>query len=136
MTIYVPDDLAAEVKAELGESNVSAVCQDALRDELRRVRARAKVAKDGFQRVEAYSSRDDEDVAFQGREIGYDPDYDATAYLTPKGAIVVVDGQQEELLLYRSYEEFVGGFSGDRPDSLPPQVAKALGERFVRELDI
>ena len=50
MTVYVPDDLAAEVKAELGDSNVSAICQAALRAELNRVRARAQITKDGSAR--------------------------------------------------------------------------------------
>jgi hypothetical protein len=31
MTIYLPDALAAEVKAGLTETNISAVCQAALR---------------------------------------------------------------------------------------------------------
>jgi len=40
-TIYLPDDLAAEVKAELGgDTNISAICQQALRDELARPKPR------------------------------------------------------------------------------------------------
>jgi len=38
MTIYISDDLAAEVKAGLEDTNVSAICQDALRAELERKR--------------------------------------------------------------------------------------------------
>src|SRR5689334_12319989 len=106
MTIYLPDDLAAEVKADLGDTNVSAVCQAALRDELDRQKARAEIAAEGFERVEVYDDRDNEDVAFQGREIGYAGYHDQRAYLTPREAIAVYNGDQQRLYVYRDYAEF------------------------------
>jgi hypothetical protein len=133
MTVYVSDDLGREVKAELGDSNISLIFQNALREELRRVRARAEVAAKGFERIEVYESSDDVDVAFQGREVGQDRRGDVTAYLTPRGNIAIYDNRQERLSV-------VGDFDAIRdsgwPDDLLAQIAGALGERYVRELDI
>jgi hypothetical protein len=55
MNIYLPDDLAADIKAELGETNISSIAQNALRAELARSRGlqKALVDEGGFQRVEA-----------------------------------------------------------------------------------
>lgn len=137
MTIYVPDDLAADVKTELGDSNVSAICQDALRAELDRVRARAKITEEGFARVEAYDSKRDREIAFQGREIGYASHWDQTAYLTPKGAIAVYSAERGELWTYTDYQEFLGDpDEPNHPDEMIAQVADALGEKYVEELDI
>lgn len=132
MTIYVPDDLAAEVKAELGDSNVSAICQTALRTELNRVRAHATIAEKGFERVEVFDEKRERDVAFQGRELGYTEYWEQTAYLTPKGAIAVYSADKQQLWIYDSYPEF----TGNAPDDLLAQVADALGEKHVEELDI
>ena len=64
MNIYLPDDLAADIKAELGEANISGIAQAALRAELARARGlQASVGEGGFQRIEA-TDRDEEDVAF------------------------------------------------------------------------
>jgi hypothetical protein len=137
MTIYMPDDLAAEVKAELGDSNVSAICQAALRAELDRARARARITEKGFERVEVYDGKRERDVAFQGREIGYADHLEQTAYLTPKDSIVVYSDDRQEMWVYDDYEEFVGNQDDpNHPDELIAQVAEALGEKYVEELDI
>lgn len=133
MTVYVPDDLAAEVKAELGDTNVSAICQQALRDELARVKARAEITAEGFERIEVYDSKDEMDVAFQGRKIGHADYHDLTAYLTPKDAIAVHDPDEDRLYVYDDYDAFA---YDEQPDDLMADVAGALGERYVRELDI
>jgi hypothetical protein len=133
MTIYLPDDLGAEVKDVLGDTNVSAVCQAALRAELDRVKARAEIAAQGFERIEVYDSKGDRDVAFQGRQIGYAGYLDQTAYLTPKSAIAVYAGNHERLYIYDDYEEFA---ADEHPDELLSSVAGALGEKYVHELDI
>ena len=133
MTVYLPDDLAAEVKAELGDTNISAVCQAALREELGRQKARAEVTAEGFERIEVYDGRDDIHVAFQGREIGNDYQHDVTAYLTPKGAIAVHDGGDQRLYIYPDYDDFAAHVRGVE---LASSVAASLGERYVRELDI
>jgi len=138
MTIYLPDDLAAEVEKELPGRNISAICQDALRDELTRARARAKITAEGFQRIEAYDEDRGHDVAFQGREIGafdYGIDGAGSAYLTPKGAIAVhtSGGIGEKVTVYDDYDEFAGD---DLPDDLRRSVAESLGEKYIEELDI
>ena len=133
MTIYVPDELAAEVKAELGDQNISAICQAALRDELDRVKARAEIAAGGFTRVEVYESSDDTDVAFQGREIGQDKRGDVTAYLTPRGNIAIYDSRAERLSVVADFEEIR---NSAWPVDLLAQIAGELGERYVLELDI
>lgn len=132
MTVYVPDDLAAEVRNELTDTNISAIFQHALRAELDRARARAEITAEGFGRIEVYASSDGADVAFQGREIGQCDYWEQTAYLTPKGAIAVYVGKQERLYVYDDY----GSFAAAAPDALIAEVAASLGEKYVRELDI
>lgn len=138
MNIYLPDDLAADVKAELGEANISGIAQNALRAELARARGLQAVAGEGgFQRVEAVDR--DEDVAFRGRKIGSDDDQHLTAYLTPKGNIAVVDERGNLLDVYDESRAFIDDYGDSgRPGTqeMVRQVAKALGLKSVRELDI
>jgi len=133
MTIYLPDDLAAEVKDKLGDTNISAVCQDALRDELRRHEARAKITAEGFERVEVYDGQTGERVAFRGRRIGYTDNHDQTAYLTAGGAIAIYNGDQERLYVIDEYADL----DPEQEDpALMAGIAAALGEKYVRDLDI
>jgi hypothetical protein len=144
VSIYLPDELGDQVKAELGDANISAICQAALRAELDRASARkaaaAKLDEAGFERVEAFDTRgdDEHDVAFQGKQIGSDFQRGDVAYLTARGSIAVVgDGHasNDELLgIYGSYQEFAEyGYSW----GLVSDVAHSLGEEApVEELDI
>ena len=136
LNIYLPDDLAADIKAELGEANISGIAQNALRAELARARGLQILAgEDGFQRVEAVD--DDEDVAFRGRKVG--SAHDLTAYLTPKGNIAVVDESRDLLDVYDEYQAFIDDYGdSDRPGAqeMVREAAKALGVKTVRELDI
>jgi hypothetical protein len=139
LTIYLPDALAAEVRAGLTETNISAVCQAALRVELERERAMEKIEAGGYQRVQLYDGKQEHDIAFRGRKIGSSAKADA--WLTPKGAIAVYDRREQELWTYNEYEAFQaahGAFEDDeRRDSiLLEQVAQALGAKYVEELDI
>ena len=136
MTIYLPEDLAAEVREELGDdTNISAICQAALRDELDRRKALAERDAEGYERVEVYDGRKERDVAFQGRVIGFTEykDHAAYAYLTPKGAIALHVGDSQELYIYDDYEAFA---ADEQPEELLASVAEALGEKYVEELDI
>ena len=139
MNIYLPDDLAADIKAELGEANISGIAQSALRAELARARGLQGALADesGFQRVEAVDR--EEDVAFRGRKIGSDGQY-LTVYLTPKGNIAVVDQRGNRLLdVYDEVEAFIVEYGDtDRPgrQEMVREVARALGVKSVRELDI
>jgi post-segregation antitoxin (ccd killing protein) len=138
ISISLPDDLAAEVKEQLSDSDISAICQTALRAELDSGEAHAKAiayaestAKSGFERIVV---RDDgEDKAFQGRKIGYADNSYQTAYLTPKGAIALWVEGDGRLYVYQNYEEFA---AGEHPKDLVAEVAGWLGRRYVRELDI
>ena len=139
INIYLPDDLAADVKAELGEANISGIAQNALRVELARARGHpeALAGQDGFQRVVAVEG--EEEVSFQGRKIGRDDDQNRTAYLTPKGSIAVVDDSGELLDVYDECEAFICEYGdSDRPGAqeMVREVAKALGVKSGRELDI
>jgi hypothetical protein len=139
VNIYLPDGLAADIKAELGEANISGIAQSALRAELARARGLqgALVDEGGFQRVEAVEG--EEDVAFRGRKIGSDGQH-LTTYLTPKGNIAVVDQRENRLLdVYDEVEAFIDEYGDtDRPgrQEMVREVAKALGVKSVRELDI
>jgi len=137
VNIYLPDDLAAAVKAELGEASISGIAQNALRAELARARGLQAVADEhGFQRVEAMAG--DDDVAFQGRKIGSTDDL--AAYLTRKGDIAVVDERENRLLdVYDECQAFIDDYAdSDRPGTqeMLREVAKALGVKSGRELDI
>ena len=138
MTIYVPDDLGAEVKAELGDSNVSAVCQAALRAELARVRARAARDEEGYKRIEVHDSKKDHDVAFRGDNVG-ETRGGLQVYITPKHAIAVYDPGREELYVYDGWAQLDSleqeNINGPDTDLLA-LVAEALGEEYVEELDI
>jgi len=134
MNIYLPDDLAADVKAELGEANISGIAQNALRVELARVRGlNEALGEGGFQRVEAVDG--EEHVSFQGRKIG-SAGY-VTAYLTPKGNIAVVDKGEDQLYVYEDYEILIAEWEdAGRAREMVTEVARALGKKHVRELDI
>jgi hypothetical protein len=139
MTIYLPDALAAEVKAGLTDTNISAVCQAALRVELEREKAMQKINADDYQRVKLYDGKREHDIAFRGRKIG--SSQKADAWLTPKGTIAVYDHREQELWTYDEYEAFAadhGAFEDDerRDNILLEQVAEALGAKYVEELDI
>lgn len=130
ITVYLPDELGKWAKESgLG---LSRMLRDAVEDEKARREAYAKVAAEGFSRHEVYDSRRGRDVAFQGREIGYSEYRERTAYLTPKEAIAVYLADREELWVYDTFSEFAEG----DPDDLVAQVAEALGEKYVEELDI
>jgi hypothetical protein len=138
VNIYLPDDLAADIKAELGEANISGIAQHALRAELARARGLQALADEGgFERVEAVDR--DEDVAFRGRKIGSDDDQHLTAYLTPKRNIAVVGESGDLLDVYDESQAFIDDYGdSDRSGTqeMVRQVAKALGLKSVRELDI
>ena len=133
MTIYIPDDLAAEVKDKLGGTNISAVCQRALWDELARAEARARITAEGFKRIEVYDGDKDRDVAFQGREIGHSDSPEERAYLTPKHAIAVYAAAEKHLYVFPDFDELAMTVT---PEDLVAQVARALSEKYVEELDI
>lgn len=138
MTIYVPDDLADEMKAELGDTNISAICQAALRAELGRRKARAAITAEGFERIETYDPMRERDVAFQGHSIGTDPDSGKEAYLTPKGNIAVVgEGEVSDDNLLGIYAGFGQFASAGHAYDFVSEVAAALGEEApVMEMDI
>jgi hypothetical protein len=130
MTIYLPDDLATEVKAELGDSNISSICQEALRQQLGRTRVRAFLMEKGFERVEAWDA--ESEVAFQGHRVAGDEVCDV--YLTPRGKIAVVHTDTLPLSVYDDFGHFEADYQG--ANALLANVASALGEKYVRELDI
>ena len=129
-TIYLPDELASEVKEQLEDVNISAICQAALRHELDKRKARAKFSADGFERVEAWDESRQAQVAFQGRAIGYGEKVETTAYLTARGAIAIVDDTHFELRIRQQFSDL------DEEPALMTQIAEALGEQYVLELDI
>jgi hypothetical protein len=118
--------------AGLTDTNISAVCQAALRVELEREKAIEKIDADGYQRVVLYDGKREHDIAFQGRKVG--SSQKADAWLTPKGTIAVYDHREQELYTYHEY----GAFADDEgvDDRLRADVADALGEKYVEELDI
>lgn len=133
MTVYVPDDLAAEVKAELGgDTNISAICQRALRAELVRTRTRARIGAEGFGRVEAYDREADRTVAFQGREVGDEHERSRIVYVTPKNGLVLVDRGIDTFHVHANFADFAANWGG----RLAAEVAAVLGEKYVEELDI
>jgi hypothetical protein len=135
ITVYLPDDLGKWAKEH--ELGLSRMLREAVEEEKKRHDARAKITEEGFERVEAYDGERDREVAFQGRQIGYADHWDQTAYLTPKNAIAVYSAERQELWIYDDYQEFLGNpDEPNHPDEMTAQVAAALGEKYVEELDI
>jgi post-segregation antitoxin (ccd killing protein) len=132
LTIYLTDALAAEVRAGLTETNISAVCQAALRVELEREKAMEKIDAEDYRRVKLYDGKQEHGIAFRGRKIGSSAKADA--WLTPKGTIAVYDHREQELYTYDEYDAFADdeGIDG----RLRTEVADALGAKYVEELDI
>ena len=133
-TIYLPDDLAAAVKDNLGDTNISAVCQRALRDELHRVQARAEIATEGFERVELWLGDEYRYVAFQGRRIARSYTEPQEAWLTAKGKIAVYVNTESLLTVFDDWAALVAAHW--LSEELMVQAAYELGERYVVELDI
>jgi post-segregation antitoxin (ccd killing protein) len=132
LTIYAPDELAGQVRDELGEANISGICQAALRDELERSRARAKLAEESG-RIELWDGN--HGIAFTGREVDSAPTGEWVAYVTPKGGVVIhVPGAiSGAVSTYADFEEFA---DSEPRGGLLETVADALGEKYVEELDI
>ena len=124
MTIYLPDALAAEEKAGLTDTNISAVCQAALRAELERERAMEKIDADGYRRVKLYDGKREHDIAFQGRKIGSSQKADALA--DAEGDDAVYDHREQELYTYDEYDAFADDEGVD--ERLRADVADALGK--------
>lgn len=139
VTVYLPDDLGEKVKA--ADINVSAVCQEALQEELIRQEALAKLDK-GMERIELELGLDGEAVknAFYGKELAfkeYGSEADATIYLTQRHRIAVFHTWDENATL-DVYDDFDAAERQD-PESdagLLAQAAAALGEERVVFLDI
>ena len=134
MTIYVPDDLATMVK-EYADLNVSAVCQEALRVELNRREARAKLAE-GMERHEFTIQRRGHealdvplDVAFVGKQVYTDGE--VSAYVTKRGRIAIYDDRTQAL---DDYDDFALMVAPN--EEVLAAVAEALGEEYVLHLNI
>ena len=140
ITIYLPDEIGKWAKEN--DLGLSRMLREAVEDEKRRRDARAAVTSEGFGRVEVWDDTRDRKVAFEGREIGredFGTDGDVTAYLTPKDAIAVYsDIGPGRLDVYDEFAAFAEdvqeNWRGGR--DLLAQVADALGEEYVEELDI
>jgi hypothetical protein len=138
ITIYLPDDLGKWAKDQ--ELNLSRMLRDAVGAEKERHDARAKIGAEGFERIEVYDAGKERDVAFQGRLIGSDGDAVQAAYLTRKGTIVVTD-DEGNFATFDSWDELANDawgavVRGWPSEALIAEIAGALGEKYVEELDI
>jgi hypothetical protein len=137
ITVYLPDEIGKWAKDQ--ELNLSRMLRDAVEAELQRHLARAHSNEQSFERIEVYDSGREHDVAFQGREIGQDGDALQAAYLTPSGTIVVTD-DEGTFVTFDNWTELAEPRALEvRPwpsEDLMVQIAGALGEKYVEELDI
>jgi hypothetical protein len=140
MSIYIQDELGERVKA--ATMNISAVCQQALGEELDRQERRTRLTQD-MERVEVpIDSSDELDRwgAFYGRLLYEEEEGDqvkavaVSAYLTRRHRIAVYDDLNRQLHQYDNYQEFAR--SQARHSAMVAKVAEQLGERYVEELDI
>ncbi len=147
--IQLPDDLAETVKAQT-DLDVSAVCEDALRRELSRRATLAQLDKDMERHVFRVSRKNssipgmdlrDEtsrEVAFIGKEIAsltWATTQPWIAYLTRKHQIALWD-DDGGLMVFSSFAELKSSAWSDSRQGVVAEVAKALGEDYVTELDI
>jgi predicted nucleotidyltransferase len=135
MNIYVPDELAEQVK-EIDEVNVSAVCQKALRAEVARRKEIEKLDK-GMEPVEfAAKESHGTTVRFVGRKLAFTGlPLDTTAYLTKNHRIALADNSSENLDVYDSFADMSQAM-GESDHEFINEIAEALGEEYVVELDI
>jgi post-segregation antitoxin (ccd killing protein) len=141
MTIYVPDDLAAMVK-EHDDLNISAVCQEALRVELSRREASAKLGE-GMKRHVVYIERRGSvdldggiEVGFVGKEVD-DDGRNRTAYITRRGRIAIYNHDEQSLYEFDSFADLVRDEVWELSyPVMVSSIAEALGEKHVIELDI
>jgi hypothetical protein len=148
MTIYLPDNLAKQVK-EHDDLNVSAVCQDALWRELTRREQLAGLEK-GMERqiVRAYANTSQipgldippgnhREVAFIGKEIARGGGrHRWRGYLTKRRQIAMWDEEDDGLMVFSSLEDLTGSGWNDANPDVVAEVAEALGEDYTIELDI
>ena len=135
MTIYVPDDLAGEVK-EFPAINVSGVCQRALRSELGW--RRAVTSTDDMERQTVYTEAMG-DLAFIGRLLTtIDPPGDGpvAVYLTKRHRIAVYNDSHQTLDDYDTFADLANAPFGAFGPLMLSDVASALGVEHVTELDI
>jgi post-segregation antitoxin (ccd killing protein) len=146
MTIYLPDDLAKMVKAQVN-LNVSKVCQGALEHELSRRKALAGGMERHVFRVNGYASvipgvdlpkESSREVAFTAKEIASDTRATSqpwTAYLTIQGKIALWD-DNGGLIVFPSVDDLrASDLSNSRPDVVA-EIAKAYNQDCVIDLDI
>jgi post-segregation antitoxin (ccd killing protein) len=135
ITIYLPDDFGEILKMDHPDLNISAVCQEALREEMARRNQLAKLSE-GMTRVVVYLDDRGTDAAFVGRELHYDGDRmpETTVYLTRQHRLAAYDHHNKRLHQFDAFDELANAYQ-DRPE-LVAGVAKALGEKYVLELDI
>lgn len=128
-TIHLPDDLAEQAKA--AGINVSGVCQDALRRELKMIETMQETS-----RVRVV--RDDRTVEFEGKEVAYDRHEEVTYYVTAKGAIAVYDHGDQKLQVYDDFEGLAETVADPREETSEAlqMVALAVGADYVEFLDI
>jgi hypothetical protein len=134
MTIYLPDELAEQIK-DLEGLNVSAICQDALRHELGRRQQLAALDKD-MERVEAYVGDGKVRGAFIGKLIYFSDDQTVSAYLTRRHRIAVIDEPPEILRDFDTFEDLAVDEYWSQNAELLAAVAEALDVEHVIELDI
>jgi hypothetical protein len=130
MTIYLPDDLAEEVKKH-ADMNVSAICQDALRHELGRLDQVGKL-DEGMQRIVIDLGAGP--AAFTGRQLPSEHGVDLDVYLTGRRRIAIYDADKLQLDQFDTFDEFAEAYGG-LPD-LVGDIAAHLGESYIVELDI
>jgi hypothetical protein len=132
VTIYVPDDLGAELSNH-DDLNVSAIAQQALRQELD-FRAAAAEIGEGFKREIYYDSDEERKRAFYGKELAVDDESgDLVAYLTEGEQIAILDGQEQRLWVYPTFDEVE---HDEYPPGFVADVAFALGVEWVEEMAI
>lgn len=134
MTIYLPDDLAEQVKAE-SDLNTSAVCQKALRSELGHRSELAKLDVN-MERVEHYIGETGLTVAFYGVLLA--ADQYLTVYLTKRHRIAVYDESDHTLVDFDTFDDFdIEMYHRDpQLQMFIAEVGQALGHDSVVELDL
>lgn len=138
MTVYLPDDLASDVKQEPG-LNVSGILQAALREEIARRRRQAASESGAESEMERHVVRASKshgaDVAFVGRLLDI-VDYQVSIYRTSGQRIAIHDDEGQHLYVFDSFSDLVESGVADTNPQLLAEIAEKLGAKHVIELDI
>ena len=136
LTIEISDELALTLQRDHPDLDVDAVCEQALRDALRRHDTAERLEQGPDHRIVLYDGDAGRDVSFQGRDLGLE-NMRMAAFLTAHGRLAIYDRGAEALHVFDDFDQ-VANDPGwrDTEQEVLAEIAAKLGEPGIDHLDI